>query len=221
MSFFYYCALSTYTLLLQIVAWMGHTKAKHWINGRKNWHQHLLQWRQKHPAPILWMHCASLGEFEQGRPLLEGLRTRYPHHQILLSFFSPSGYERLSQTPLADHVIYLPADTWRTAQRFMNILHPDAAFFVKYEFWYGYLKQLQQRDIPTYLIAAAFRPSQIFFQRYGGFFRRLLDCFTQIFVQQPSSLDLLQSIGYQRAVVAEILVLIVFYQLLPRHLPTL
>lgn len=202
MSFLYYCALSAYTLLLQIAALMGHTKAKHWINGRKNWHRYLLQWRQKHPAPILWMHCASLGEFEQGRPLLEALRTRYPHHQILLSFFSPSGYERLSQTPLADHVIYLPADTWGTAQRFMKTLRPDAAFFVKYEFWYGYLKQLHQRGIPTYLIGAAFRPSQTFFQWYGSFFRKMLDSFTQIFVQQPFSLDLLQTIGYQRAVIA-------------------
>lgn len=199
MTLLYYLALGTYTFIIRIAAFLGHSKAKKWVQGRYHWQQNLLKWRQQHPEPLLWMHCASLGEFEQGRPLLEALRTRYPDHRLVLSFFSPSGYERLHQTPLADHVLYLPSDTWGTGAYFLQILRPSAAFFIKYEFWHGYLHTLEQRGIPTYLVGAAFRQKQPFFRWYGGFFRRMLGCFTQIFVQNQRSLALLQAIGYQQA----------------------
>ncbi len=148
------------------------------------------------------MHCASLGEFEQGRPLLEALRQRAPRHKILLTFFSPSGYEPRRNYPLANWVYYLPADTYGQAQRFLDLVQPQQAFFIKYEFWYGYLTALQERQIPTYLIAANFRPSQIFFRWYGRFFKNLLFCFETIFVQTKASQQLLAPLGLPQVIVA-------------------
>ena len=142
----------------------------------------------------LWMHCASLGEFEQGRPVLEAFRQRHPDKKILLTFFSPSGYEIRKNTPLADYVFYLPLDTPRNARRFLDLTDPCAALFVKYEFWYFYLTTLKKRGIPTYLVSARFRPEQPFFRKYGAPFRRMLSCFTHIFVQDDRSLRLLSSL---------------------------
>ena len=142
----------------------------------------------------LWMHCASLGEFEQGRTVLEAFRQRHPDKKILLTFFSPSGYEIRKNTPLADHVFYLPLDTPRNARRFLDLTNPCAAVFIKYEFWYFYLTTLKKRGIPTYLVSARFRPEQLFFKKYGAPFRRMLACFTHIFVQDERSLRLLSAL---------------------------
>lgn len=201
MNLFYYSTLWLYQLLLRLAAGLGHAKAQHWVEGRHGWQNQLVAWRQQHPAPVVWMHCASLGEFEQGRPLLEQLRRHHPDHLLLLSFFSPSGYLPLRHTTLADHVIYLPMDTRGTAARFIKILQPNIAFFVKYEFWSGYLHALSHQGIPTYLIGALFRQEQIFFRWYGGFFRRMLACFTQIFVQNEASRQRLERIGYTHSTV--------------------
>lgn len=145
--------------------------------------------------PPLWVHCASLGEFEQGRPVMEAYRQMFPGKKILLTFFSPSGHEIRKNTPLADYVFYLPLDTPRNARRFLDLVRPGAALFVKYEFWYFYLTTLKKRNIPAYLISARFRSDQPFFKIYGAPFRRMLHCFTHLFVQDGSSLNLLSSLA--------------------------
>ncbi len=138
------------------------------------------------------MHCASLGEFEQGRPVLEAYRLKYPEHCIVLSFFSPSGYERCKSYAQADLVCYLPLDSPSNAQRFIDAVHPDLVLFVKYEFWYFYLRTLHERSIKTWLIAAHFRPGQIFFKWYGILFKELLTWFDHIYLQYNTSLPLLE-----------------------------
>jgi 3-deoxy-D-manno-octulosonic-acid transferase len=151
-----------------------------------------------HKAPVVWFHCASMGEFEQGRPIMERYRQLYPDEKILLTFFSPSGYEPRKNYEGADWVFYLPLDTLHNVRRFLDAVQPSKAIFIKYEFWYNYLRILKKRDIPTYVVSAVFRPSQPFFKWYGGFFRRMLSCFTRVLVQDKASLDLLQSIGIQQ-----------------------
>lgn len=150
----------------------------------------------------IWIHAASLGEFEQGRPLIEMLRREHPEVKIVLTFFSPSGYEVRKNYDGADIIVYLPFDTPRNVTRFLDIVRPIFAVFVKYEFWGNYLEQLHQRHIPTYLISAVFRPDQLFFKPYGGFYRALLHCFTQIYVQDARSLRLLRDIGINNVTVA-------------------
>ena len=146
-------------------------------------------------AQYVWFHCASLGEFEQGRPLMEALRERHPEYKILLTFFSPSGYEVRKNYAGADIVCYLPIDTIRNARRFLRTVRPVMAFFVKYEFWYNYLHILRHRGIPTYSVSSIFRPSQMFFHWYGQSYARVLDCFTHFFVQNEESRALLASRG--------------------------
>lgn len=150
----------------------------------------------------VWIHAASLGEFEQGRPLIERIRRESPHTGIILTFFSPSGYEVRKNYRGADIVCYLPADTPRLARRFVETIRPVAAIFVKYEFWGNLLGELQRLKIPTYLISAIFRPKQIFFKPWGGQFRRILRCFTRIYVQDEASRRLLCGIGYRDVTVA-------------------
>lgn len=143
------------------------------------------------------MHCASLGEFEQGRPLLEAIREAYPNYTILLTFFSPSGYEIRKNYAGADFVCYLPPDSRKNAQKFLGITQPNLAIFIKYEFWYHYLTQLKEHNIPTLLVSAIFRNSQPFFKGYGGFWRKMLSCYRFIFVQDKNSFDLLRNIGFE------------------------
>lgn len=145
--------------------------------------------------PWLWFHASSLGEFEQGRPIMERLRSSHPDYGILLTFYSPSGYEVRKNYSGADLVCYLPFDTLVHVRRFLDLVHPKMAFFIKYEFWPNYLHFLKKRQVPTYLISGIFRPNQLFFRSYGLFYRRLLDTFTHIFVQNQVSVDLLKSIG--------------------------
>ena len=142
-------------------------------------------------ARYIWFHAASLGEFEQGRPLMEYLRKTHPEYKILLTFFSPSGYEVRKNYEGADIICYLPLDTIRNARRFLRAIKPVMAFFIKYEFWYNYLHILQHRGIPTYSVSSIFRPNQIFFQWYGKGYGRVLKCFTHFFVQNIESKNLL------------------------------
>ena len=152
--------------------------------------------------PLIWFHCASLGEFEQGRPVLEKITAQFPQYKILLTFFSPSGYEVRKDYPGAHYIFYLPLDTPGNARQFLNLVNPTLAIFVKYEFWYYYLHQLKQRQIPTISISAIFRPDQLFFKPYGGFYRNILRCFTHIFTQNKFSADLLSNINLSKVTVA-------------------
>ena len=193
----YNFSIFLYTLGIRIASGWN-PKARLWINGRKNIFP-LLEKNFSHVGKkTIWMHCASLGEFEQGRPLLEAIREAYPNCIILLTFFSPSGYEIRKNYAGADFVFYLPGDSKKNAQRFLKITQPDLAIFIKYEFWYHYLIQLKENNIPTLLVSAIFRNSQPFFKPYGGFWRKMLSCYRFIFVQDQNSLNLLKDIGFEK-----------------------
>ncbi|MFZ2900982.1 MAG: glycosyltransferase N-terminal domain-containing protein [Saprospiraceae bacterium] len=191
---------SLYPLSIRL-AGLFNPKAEAWVEGRRHWRQQLADWKRG-DGPVIWMHCASLGEFEQGRPVLEELNREYPEAQLVLTFFSPSGYEMRRNYPLASGVFYLPPDGVKNANDFLDLLRPDMAIFVKYEFWYDYLSALHQRNIPTVLISGAFRPGQVFFKPWGGLFREMLSFFDRLFVQDESSRQLLASIGINRVEVA-------------------
>lgn len=152
-------------------------------------------------AKYVWFHAASLGEFEQGRPLIEQLRATHPEYKILLTFFSPSGYEVRKNYEGADIVCYLPLDTIRNARRFLRAVHPVMAFFIKYEFWYNYLHILKHRGVPVYSVSSIFRPGQVFFKWYGRNYAKVLRCITHFFVQNEVSLQLLKGIGIDEATV--------------------
>ena len=151
---------------------------------------------------FLWFHCASLGEFEQGFPIMEAVRAQFPSYKILVSFFSPSGYEIKKNTPIADLVVYLPMDTPSNAKKFVRLVQPKLACFVKYEFWPNYLFELKKKDLPTLLISGTFRKDQIFFQWYGGFMRKALASFTHLFVQNAASEALLKKSGFRNVTVS-------------------
>ena len=169
-------------------------KAQLWVQGRKNWRD--LPSRVEQP---IWFHCASLGEFEQARPIIESIKSQAPGQSILLSFYSPSGYEPRKEYSMADQVVYLPLDTPANARDFIQKYQPAAACFVKYEFWYFFLRTLHQQKIPTYLIAGIFRPHQAFFRPYGFFQRRWLSYFTHFFLQNEASRKLLAAIQLHNA----------------------
>jgi len=188
--------------------WMGilvasawNRKARMWIRGRRGWRAHLAAAFQEGDR-IIWFHCASLGEFEQGRPLIEGIRKRFPGHRILLTFFSPSGYEKRKNYEGADYVMYLPLDTARNAAGMIGSLSLEMVFFIKYEFWYHYLHRLKKEAIPLYLASGSFRPDQLFFQGYGRWYRKFLECFTHIYVQHAASKKLLENAGIHSVSVA-------------------
>ncbi len=193
--FFYNFFLAGYVVVLRIAAFF-HPKARKWVKGRRGWRERLSVALQSTAGKKrIWIHCASLGEFEQGRPLIEAVKKHCPENVIVLTFFSPSGYEVRKDYTGADHIFYLPADGKKNARAFIDIVAPDQAIFVKYEYWYHYIHTLQRRSIPVMLISAAFRPGQIFFRWYGGFFRRLLQKFSHIFVQDETSARLLADAG--------------------------
>lgn len=177
------------------IASLKNNKAKQWLSGRKDIFRQLEQ-RISANEKIIWFHCASLGEFEQGRPVIEKIKTIYPHYKILITFFSPSGYEVRKNYKGADYIFYLPADSPINAKRFLDIVHPSLVVFVKYEFWYHYFENIRQRQIPFLLISSAFRNNQPFFKWYGPLYRKMLGCFSHIFVQDKLSIQLLQAIGY-------------------------
>ncbi|MBA3829596.1 MAG: 3-deoxy-D-manno-octulosonic acid transferase [Taibaiella sp.] len=190
---FYRLAIAFYAAALHIAA-LFNPKAKLFINGRKGWRASVKDKLASDGRPRIWMHCASLGEFEQGRPVLETLRKKYPSHSLVLTFFSPSGYEVRKDYKGADHVFYLPFDTPRNAAYFLDIVKPQLCLFVKYELWYYFLKGIAKRQIPLLLISAIFRKDQLFFKWYGGLYRNMLRRFTHLFVQDETSEELLQTI---------------------------
>lgn len=169
-------------------------KAKLWVNGRKKQFRKLSMIFHTNQQPVVWMHCSSLGEFEQGKPVLESIRQLYPQYFILVSFFSPSGYEIRKHDTVADHVCYLPMDRPYNASRFLNIVQPSLVFFVKYEFWFYYLDEIRQRNIPLLLVSGIFRPDQPFFKWYGKFYHGMLQKFSHLFLQNKESYELLQQL---------------------------
>ena len=188
-----------YFLLIRVAA-LFHPKAAAWVAGRKG--QIPLGKLSEDSGFTVWMHCASLGEFEQGRPVIERIKASHPDATILLSFFSPSGYEIRKDYPLADRVVYLPLDTAKNAERFIEHYNPQLAIFVKYEFWYHFLKTLHSNNIPTLLISARFRQDQLFFKWYGRFYKDMLLYFEHIFVQDEGSRILLGQEGIGQVSVA-------------------
>lgn len=199
MLFLYRIFIGIYPIAAWILGFVN-PKAKQWHTGRKEILTQIAATLAANTKPIIWMHCASLGEFEQGRPVLEGLQKQYPNYSILLTFFSPSGYEVHKNYAGADYVFYLPMDSAGNARKFLKITNPSIAIFVKYEFWHYYLTQLKKLQIPTILIAGIFRKDQLFFKWYGSFYKKLLSCFTAFFVQDKSSQSLLHSIGINNEV---------------------
>ncbi len=200
MKFIYNIGIGLYYLLALFIS-LWNRKARLWVKGRRGWLKPLE--KAFHPGDrVVWFHCASLGEFEQGRPVIEALKEKCPDRKILLTFFSPSGYEKRKDYPLADHVMYLPLDKARNARLLVEAVPLEMVLFVKYEFWFHFLTRLKKMEVPVYLVSGIFRPDQVFFKWYGGWYRRFLDCFTYIFVQQESSLLLLKDHGFERVSVA-------------------
>ena len=200
MRIFYNTGIRLYWLSAWILS-LWNSKARLWIRGRKGWHENLRKVFTGQDR-VVWFHCASLGEFEQGRPVIEAYRERCPGHKILLTFFSPSGYEKRKDYTGADHVMYLPLDTAGNARRLVSSVTLERVFFIKYEFWYHYLNHLKRREIPVFLASGIFRPGQIFFRWYGGWYREFLENFTHIFVQHADSAELLRKFGFQNITVA-------------------
>ncbi|WP_336515711.1 3-deoxy-D-manno-octulosonic acid transferase [Pollutibacter soli] len=194
MTVIYNLGLSLYSVALGLAS-LWNPKAKLWVDGRKNLLSRIREKAGKQGQSIIWMHCASLGEFEQGRPVIEAIKKEYAGYKILITFFSPSGYEIRKNYQGADYIFYLPVDSRNNAREFMEIVRPQLAIFVKYEFWYHYLTELRARNVPTILLSGVFRQNHPFFKPWGGFWRSMLDCFQVIFVQDPNSAKLLQSIG--------------------------
>lgn len=189
-----------YGLLIGLVA-LWNPKAKKWKDGRKNLISRI-QGEVKHDSPIVWVHCASLGEFEQGRPIVDSIKKKYPNYKIVLTFFSPSGYEVRKNYPNADYVYYLPLDTPRNAKLFVEAIAPEKVFFIKYDYWYNYLHELNRRNIPTYFVSAIFRPTQLFFKSIGIWYRKMLNLVDHFFVQNEESRNLLASIGIDAVTVS-------------------
>jgi 3-deoxy-D-manno-octulosonic-acid transferase len=197
--FLYSCGIRLYGTTIRGAS-LFNPKARVWLKGRNQLFERIktalaTPELKRNSRKMVWFHCASLGEFEQGRPVMEAFREKYPDYLVFLTFFSPSGYEIRKAYPGADFVFYLPLDTARNARRFLDLVRPDAAFFVKYEFWFNFLSQLESRKIPTFLFSANFRPDQYFFRWYGDWSRRMLKNIDHIFVQTQFSKDLLEFVG--------------------------
>ena len=192
----YIFALFLYKQILGIIS-VFHSKAKKWNYGQKHVWEGLESTFKNNSKPVAWFHTASMGEFEQGKPIIDAFSNEYPDYFILVTFFSPSGYEVRKNAPGIDYVSYLPFDGASTSQRFLDLVNPSMVFFVKYEFWYFYLHELKKRNIKTILVSAIFRKNQLFFKWYGGFFRTILTSFDQLFVQDESSKNRLNKIGIQ------------------------
>lgn len=197
----YDTGIAVYTAAIRTVS-RWNPKARKWVEGRKGIFERLRAAADSSDKPVVWIHVSSLGEFEQGRPVIESIHERYPDYRILLTFFSPSGYEIRKDFPAADMVFYLPADTKRNVRRFLDTVRPEVAVFVKYDYWLNYLSELRCRRIRTYIFSSLFRRDSIFFKPWGGAFRRALLAFDMIFVQNEESKRLLSGIGFDNAVVA-------------------
>jgi len=191
--FIYRLCTGFYFLLIRFYALFNH-KAKAWVEGRKNWQTKLAK-ASKNWQGCIWFHCASLGEFEQGRPLIELIKQKHPSQKILLTFFSPSGYWVRKNYAVVDYVAYLPADTPENVQQFLNIIQPKLVIFVKYEWWYYFSKTIFEKGIPFYNISCIFRKEDIFFKFYGTLYRKILSFYTHLFVQDALSKKLLNNIN--------------------------
>jgi len=192
-SVLYTLAIRAFGLLAWVAARFKRT-ARLWVEGRRHWHRRLVA-DIKEREDLVWFHAASLGEFEQGRPIIERVREAYPGHPILLTFFSPSGYDVRKDYDGADHVHYLPLDTPENAKKFLESAQPKLAVFIRYEYWYNFLRAMFRRDIPVVMASAIFRKGQVFFKPYGGWSRETLRGISHFFVQNQESLELLDTIG--------------------------
>ncbi|MHB1179876.1 MAG: 3-deoxy-D-manno-octulosonic acid transferase [Daejeonella sp.] len=200
MLFLYDLGIQFYRFLI-LLASLKSKKAEAWIRGRKNIFQQIESQLDKE-KPHIWFHFASLGEFEQGRTVLEELKARHPESSILITFFSPSGYEIRKDYAIADHVFYLPLDTKKNAKEFIRMVKPSIAIFTKYEYWYHYFSELHSNNIPLFMISAIFRKQQPFFKWYGSLHRKMLSMVSHFFVQNESSKDLLKSLGFNNVSIA-------------------
>jgi len=198
--FLYNFFLSFYHLSIRLASFWN-PKANAWVRGRESWEEKI-KTTLPFPEKPIWIHAASLGEFEQGRPLIEKIKNTHPNIPIVLSFYSPSGFEIRKDYPYADLVLYLPADTPKNARRWIEILEPRMAIFVKYEFWLNYLFELDRQKVPRYLIASSFRKKQIFFRWYGGLFRKALTKYSTIFVQTEVDKTLLSQLDINQTIIA-------------------
>ena len=199
MKFIYQTGIFLYVYAVKLAAFFN-GKAKNWVTGRKDiWQQ--IQSLPSFSGTTVWVHCASLGEFEQGRPVMESIKKQFPGTRIILTFFSPSGYEPRKKYNIADAVFYLPADLPGAAARFYDAVKPNMGLIVKYEFWQGYLHEAEKRKIPLFLISGIFRNGMPFFKPYGGYFREGLKAFEHFFIQDENSFGLLQSIGLNNSTV--------------------
>ncbi|CAN1498896.1 KdtA 3-deoxy-D-manno-octulosonic-acid transferase [Flavobacteriaceae bacterium] len=193
MHFLYNLTIIFAQSLLKIIALFS-PKMKLFVEGRKEVFT-ILEQKITQQDQTIWFHAASLGEYEQGLPVIKKIKDKYPNHKIVVTFFSPSGYEVRKNNADADVTVYLPLDTPKNAKQFLKLVHPELVFFIKYEFWINYLDQLQNQKIPTYLISGIFREKQLFFKWYGGFYRKALDTFTHFFVQNENSKKLITQLG--------------------------
>lgn len=200
MLFLYNLVVILASQLLKLVAHFS-PKMKLFVDGRKSVFQTLANKIQSSDKTI-WFHAASLGEYEQGLPVIEAMKQQFPNHKIVVTFFSPSGYEVRKNNTVADVTVYLPLDTISNAKKFISLVHPEMAFFIKYEYWPNYLNELKKQQIKTYLISGILRENQAFFKWYGGFYRNALKTFDYFFVQNESSKNLLQSIGFNNVKVS-------------------
>lgn len=178
-----------------------HSKARKSLEGRKNWRRRLKEWRTSHPGKLIWVHCSSLGEFEQGRPLIEELKSRHSEIKICLTFFSPSGYEVRKNYSQADGVFYLPFDLPKAASDFIEILQPSHAIFIKYEFWANYFLKLREKKIPLFMVSVIFREDHHFFKYPNAFSKKILSCVNLFFLQNNKSQELLQRVSNTPSVV--------------------
>lgn len=195
MNLIYSLSIRLFSLITKLVSPFN-IKAKQISEGRARIFSDLKA-KVEHDRPIIWVHCASLGEFEQGRPLIEAIKKTKPEYRIFLTFFSPSGYEIRKNYELADYITYLPADTKSNAARLIDLVQPEIAFFIKYEFWFHFINELKRRDIPLYLVSAIFRPNQLFFRKspWAGWYRKMLFGLRHFFVQDEQSVRLLAQLG--------------------------
>jgi 3-deoxy-D-manno-octulosonic-acid transferase len=194
MLILYNLGIYVYQLTAKLISPI-HRKAGLFVQGQKASINNIST-KNLFETKTVWFHVSSLGEFEQGRPLIEAIKAKFPEKKIVLSFFSPSGYEIRKNYALADYVCYLPADKARNAKKFIDWINPEMSIFVKYDFWYHYLNQLHKKNIPTYLISGLFRKNQLFFKSYGRFYKKMLSFFTHFFVQNQESVELLTKYGF-------------------------
>jgi len=199
MKFLYQLGINLAALLLPVSRFFS-PKMKLFVDGRKQSFA-VLENQIDNNQEYIWFHVASLGEYEQGLPVMEEIKVKYPEYKLLLTFFSPSGFEIRKNNKIADTNIYLPLDTKQNVKRFLDLVQPKMVFFIKYEFWPNYLYELKNRNIPTYLISGIFRQNQLFFKWYGGFYRNALKSFNHFFLQNDTSAQLLKSINFNNAIV--------------------